>query len=399
MKKMLLRISCITLLLIILLGVNLNTGCGSKVLTVAFTTSPQTLDAGLPSNVMTIQIQNAKGKSSTLKTDTVINLISSSPAGRFDTSQSGLFNGDITSVTVPKGSSSASFYYRDNTAGNPTITVTEFPSQGWNQGTQQETVNPALTITTNSLPDGDAGTSYSQNLGSAGGTGTYTWTIKSGNLPTGLTLSGNNISGMPTTAGMNNFSVEVSDGIGTATKALSIIINPKLVVSTNLLSNGDPNITYTQTLSASGGIGNYTWSIASGTLPAGLSLNGATGVISGAPTTPGTSTIVVRVNDGIGEATKTFSTTINAALTIVTSLLPNGTQNASYSQTLVASGGSGIYTWTITGGALPTGLTLTGNTISGTPTDNGEFSFTVQVNDGIGSVARGVSITIIRIRY
>jgi hypothetical protein len=89
-----------------------------------------------------------------------------------------------------------------------------------------------------------------------------------------------------------------------------------------------------------------------------------------------------------------MSITINATLTIVTGLLPNGDQNISYSQTLAAAGGSGIYSWSIIGGALPTGLSLTGNTISGTPTANGTFSFTVQVNDGIGTVARGVSITI-----
>ena len=79
-------------------------------------------------------------------------------------------------------------------------------------------------------------------------------------------------------------------------------------------------------------------------------------------------------------------------------LCRDGTQNTAYSQTLAAAGGSGVYTWTITGGALPTGLSLPGNTISGTPTASGEFNFTIQVNDDIGSVAWGVSITVIGIR-
>lgn len=399
MKRLLSPIPNVVLLLLLLLGITLDSGCGGPpVLTIAFTTSPQVLDASLASNVMTIQIQDAKGRSSNPKTDTVINLISSSSTGRFDTSPSGSFDGDITSVTIPKGSTSASFYYKDATAGTTTITATELPSQGWNHGTQQQKINPALTITTTSLSDGDASTSYSQTLGSSGGTATYTWSVSSGSLPTGLTLSGNTISGTPTTAGMSNFTVEVSDGIGTAAKKLSITINPTLMLSTNSLSNGDPNISYSQTLVASGGSGSYTWSITSGALPTGLSLDGSTGVISGTPTAPSTSSFTVKVSDGIGTATKTLSTTINLALTIVTALLPNGTQNVSYSQTLAAAGGGGIYTWSITGGAIPTGLSLTGNTISGTPTANGEFSFTVQVSDSIGSVARGMSITIIRIR-
>ena len=301
-------------------------------------------------------------------------------------------------MTIPKGSASASFYYRDATAGSPTITATELPSQGWHQGSQQQKVNPALTISTASLPDGDAGTNYSQTLGSGGGTGTYTWSVSSGTLPTGLTLAGNTVSGMPTTAGLSNPTFSVTDGIDTATRVLSIKINPTLVVSSSSIPSGDPGISYSQTLAASGGSGSYTWSITGGTLPAGLSLDRATGVVSGTPSAPGTSSFTVNVNDGIGTASKPMSTTINAQLTIVTALLPNGTQSNSYSQTLAAAGGSGIYTWSITGGALPTGLSLTGNTISGTATANGEFSFTIQVTDGIGSVARGVSITIIRIR-
>lgn len=398
MKILLSKLTSVFLLLIFLLGTSLVSGCGPNVLTVTYTTSPQVLDAGVASGTMTVQIQNAKGKPSNVKADTVINLTSTSSTGRFDTSTSGLFNGNTASVTIPSGSSSASFYYKDTTAGTPTITATELPSQSWNRGTQQQKVNPALTITTTSLPNGDAGTNYSQNLGSTGGSDTYTWSVSSGSLPTDLALNGNTISGTPTTAGMFNFTIEVSDGIGKTTRKLSITVNPMLAVSTTSLPNGDPNISYTQNLAASGGSGNYSWAIADGILPAGLSLNGATGVISGTPTAVATSNFTVKVSDSIGTANKQLSIMINSELTIVTALLPNGDQNISYSQNLAAAGGSGNYTWSITGGALPTGLSLTGNTISGTPTAQGTFNFTIQVNDGIGSVARGVSITINRIK-
>ena len=80
-------------------------------------------------------------------------------------------------------------------------------------------------ITTNSLPSGTRGTSYHTTLAASDGSGTYTWSISAGSLPAGLTLTGNIISGTPTTAGTYSFTVQVSDGIGAAIKPLSITVN------------------------------------------------------------------------------------------------------------------------------------------------------------------------------
>jgi len=144
MKRMLSRIPNVVLLLILLLGITLGSGCGgSSSLTIAFTTSPQILDAGRASHFMTIQIQDSKGNPYSPKTETVISLISTSSKGRFDTSATGTFNGDITSVTISKDTTIASFYYKDTTAGSSTITVAESPSQGWTAATQVETVKSA----------------------------------------------------------------------------------------------------------------------------------------------------------------------------------------------------------------------------------------------------------------
>jgi len=144
MKRMLSRIPNVVLLLLLLLGITLGSGCGgSSSLTIAFTTSPQILDAGRASHFMTIQIQDSKGNPYSPKTETVISLISTSSKGRFDTSATGTFSGDITSVTISKGTAVASFYYMDTTAGSPTITVAESPSQGWTAATQVETVKSA----------------------------------------------------------------------------------------------------------------------------------------------------------------------------------------------------------------------------------------------------------------
>ncbi len=269
MRKLSVLITSITLSLLVLLGTTLGSGCSKPpILTITFTTSPQVLDAGFISNILTVQIHDSKSRPVKLKVDTVISLISSSATGRFDTNQSGLFNGSITSVTVPKGTSSASFYYKDNTAGTATITAAELPSQNWNKGTQQETINPALTVTTTVLPDGLTGTYYSQTLGATGGTGTYTWSVTTGVLPVGLTFSGNTISGTPSAKGTFEFTIQVNDGIGTVGQGISISINdmppiiPLLSVSPTALSFGSSGNRKDFNISNIGD-GVLTWSIAS----------------------------------------------------------------------------------------------------------------------------------------
>jgi hypothetical protein len=130
--------------------------------------------------------------------------------------------------------------------------------------------------------------------------------------------------------------------------------------------------------------------VAAGTLPAGLTLAASTGVISGTPTATGTTSFTVQVSDATAAtSTQSLSITVNAGLTITTSTLPGVTQNVSYSTTLAATGGTAPYTWSITAGALPAGLTQAASTgvISGTPTATGTSSFTVQVSDASSATA------------
>jgi len=120
---------------------------------IVFTTGNQTLAAGEVSGIMTIQSQDATGAPQDVGAATTIDLSSTSAAGRFDTSPLGAFDGTITSVTITSGNSAASFYYRDTTAGTPTITAAENPAQGWSDATQQETITATVvspTVTTGS---------------------------------------------------------------------------------------------------------------------------------------------------------------------------------------------------------------------------------------------------------
>ncbi|RLC74760.1 MAG: hypothetical protein DRI61_16085, partial [Chloroflexi bacterium] len=140
----------------------------------------------------------------------------------------------------------------------------------------------------------------------------------------------------------------------------------------------------------------------SGSLPTGLTLSSA-GVISGTPTTAGSSTFTVKVEDSStpkNQATKQLSINVNEQtqpLTITTEGLPDGIVGTEYSATLSASGGIPPYTWSISSGFLPNGLTLNSSTgaISGTPIEQGTYSFTVQVQDAdSNTAAKNLSITI-----
>ena len=156
-----------------------------------------------------------------------------------------------------------------------------------------------------------------------------------------------------------------------------------LSVTTISLSNANLNVAYTETLAAAGGTLPYTWSLAGGSLPPGLTLT-ANGVITGTPTTPGTFDFIVQVRDAENQtSTKQLRIIILQSFAITTTSLPNGVVSTGYSVALVASGGTTPYIWSITGGSLPSGLTLNPNSgvIAGTPTAAGTFSFTVRVSD------------------
>lgn len=167
-------------------------------------------------------------------------------------------------------------------------------------------VNPEAgpVVETASLPGGSVGFAYSATLQASGGKGPYTWSIKSGVLPAGLSFSTTGaITGTPTASGdfasivfaVTDFYKSVGDSSG-----LSIHVDPLKVptVLTSSLPSGKVGSSYSFSLQATGGSGNYTWSVRTGTLPGGLALDAATGTISGSPTTPMiVSPIVFQVHD------------------------------------------------------------------------------------------------------
>jgi hypothetical protein len=176
-----------------------------------------------------------------------------------------------------------------------------------------------MQITTSSLPNGEVGVAYNSALTAIGGTLPLTWSISSGNLPPGLTLTAGVVAGPPTTAGDSVFTVKVEDSSTPVKKddAKSFTINIAaagiLQFLTTALPDGNKNAPYTVTLQAVGGTGSYQWSL-NGSLPTGLSLNPATGEISGTPTTNGDFKITVKVIDSASPAnTDTQNLTFHVA--------------------------------------------------------------------------------------
>ena len=269
---------------------------------------------------------------------------------------------------------------------------------------------PVLTILTTTLPSGTINQPYSEPLQAAGGTGSMTWSLIAGSLPSNFSLDPSTgvISGTPTgtTASTSNFTIQVADTGGQLdAQALSIRINlpPAPTITTTSLPGGTVGIPYGEPVQATGGTGALTWSISAGTLPPPLTINPATGEISGTPDSSGTFNFTVQVTDTFPRSdTQALSITIAAVLvppTITTEALPRGTVGTGYNRTLQRSGGTTPFTWSFTG-TLPPDLNLNPSTgvISGTPSAAGTFNFTPRVTDSLSltdTTPPGLSITIV----
>jgi hypothetical protein len=253
-----------------------------------------------------------------------------------------------------------------------------------------------IAVTTTSLPRVRATQAYAATLQASGGSGTVHWTLDTGILPAGVSLDQvtGALAGTATSAGTSSFTVratDASDPANAASAALSITIDaaPVLVTSASLPA-GRATLGYAAVVQAAGGTGAYTWAIASGTLPAGLALDAATGAISGTASAAGTSTFAVRVTDS-GDATNTgdapFTIVIAAPpVTVTTTSLPTGRERIAYASTVLqGAGGGGPIVWSATG--VPGGLSLNAatGTIAGTPTLAGTYTVNVSGVDSTDS--------------
>ncbi len=265
-----------------------------------------------------------------------------------------------------------------------------------------------LSITTNSIPYGNVGSTYNSALAATGGTGTLTWSVAFGSyLPAGLSLTasgtaGATLSGIPTETGQYNFGVTVADQSGhTSTRYYGIDIYAAGTFPPVTFGNG-PNFgtwhlgTDTVALAANGGNGTYTWTLVSGTLPPGLALrtdvptyfssNSQAGLI-GVATTPGPYNFTLKVTSAGQSLSQAFTIEISK-LDLQNVNPPDGFVSTPFSYTFTPIGNAGAVTFTVnsnsTNGAMPPGLTLSSaGVLSGTPTTAGDYIIAMNIFDGV----------------
>jgi hypothetical protein len=256
---------------------------------------------------------------------------------------------------------------------------------------------PSLPAAT--LAEGEQEAAYSDSLSASGGVTPCSFSVTGGALPPGLTLaSDGTISGTASQAGDFTFTVTVSDlNGGTGSQTFTITIAAPLVLPAATLADGEETVGYTASLSATDGVAPYSFVLADGPLPPGLTLAGD-GTISGTPTKAGSYSFIVTVSDKETlQASRTYTITIGAGPKFTTTSLPDGEDYQPYDQTLAATGGVAPYTFAVTSGVLPSGLRLNGSSgeISGRVAGFGSYSFTVTVTDKNGGFAeRTLTLTV-----
>ena len=274
-----------------------------------------------------------------------------------------------------------------------TVRVTDAKGQSSTQALSinvRQTAPGPLTIINTFLPNGAQGCAYTNQILASGGQPPYSWALAPGSdaLPTGLNLgTDGTVAGLPTSATFANLIVAVSDSAGGyATQTVSLDINNSLEVFPGPLSGGTVGSNYFGGLYASGGQQLQTWTILSGSLPPGLTLDPTSGNITGTPTNVGSYNFTAQVDDGCATTNLATSITIYTSPSITTTVLPVAVPGSFYSFQLLATGGLPPYSF-FTADPLPSSLQMdyTG-LISGPDYSPSTNVFVTTVYDSLGTM-------------
>jgi endoglucanase len=259
------------------------------------------------------------------------------------------------------------------------------------------TAAPALSISTLALANGTVGSAYSQTFTATGGSGPYSWSLASGILPAGLTLSSAGIlSGTPTAVVTSSFTLQVKDATSvTITRAYSLAVGAGAVIvapviSSSATASGVVGSSFSYQITAS----NNPTSYAATGLPSGLAVNAVSGLISGTPTAAATSTISLKASNAGGTGTKTLTLTIAAAKApvITSSATASGVVGSSFRYQITASNNPTSYAAT----GLPSGLAVNAASglISGTPTVAATSTVSLKASNAGGTGTKTLTLTV-----
>lgn|SRR5712691_6831474 len=245
-------------------------------------------------------------------------------------------------------------------------------------------------------PVGKVGTPYSHQVQWKPGTGCppYTYAVVGGEFPPGLSLSSDgHITGTPTKAGTFTFYIRQTDncgpeGEGNAPFVITIQGGaPPLAVTTSTLLTGESDLSYSVTLTASGGgAANRTWSLTGGQLPPGLTLS-SDGLISGTPTTAGTYAFTATVSNGTSSSSKNLTLTVIPGIAVNTSpIVPTAEVRTPYSASVATifglTGGVPPYRYApVSGFPFGIGFDPATGTIFGSPREPGVVNLTILIID------------------
>ena len=312
----------------------------------------------------------------------------------------------VAGLVVPSsGISSIAITGTPTASGTETFSVTATDAVGSTTNTTYNiTVNPAITLAPGSLPADTVGVPYNQTITASNGTGTLNLVVTETSHVTGLTVptSGTTsiaVTGTPTAAGTETFKVVVTDAAGgTTMMTYSFAVNAVATFNPATLPNGATFVPYNQTITAINGTGTKTLVVSSPLNPIpGLVVpsGGSNSIaITGSPTAIGTETFTVTATDALGViSTANFSiTVVNSALIVTPLQLAAGKVGVPYNQSFTATNGTGPYSFNVSAGSLPAGLSLVNGVLVGTPTAGtagGTFSFTIQATDSASPAVHG----------
>ncbi len=278
-------------------------------------------------------------------------------------------------------------------AGAFSLMITVADANNLTQTTSQSypvtILSQSLMITSGAPPaNGAVGSAYSFPLTASGGSGVFLWSVSG--VP-GVTVNSATgvLSGAPTLAGNLTLTVTLTNAnLLSQSISKNYPVNVLGITSAAPPASGTVGLPYGPvTATATGGSGSYLWSA---TGVPGVSIDPVTGVLGGSPTTPGPGfTLTVTVTDTTTRLSSSQNIPVviaGAALMITTTSLPSGIQNQPYSARLGGAGGSGSYTWTISG---VSGLVVNAasGAISGSPSAGGHLTLNVTLTDTLNPSA------------